>query len=129
MQCMCKDAFFICSSQENCFLRRFLLLNKVNNIARSQEKKTFKRIHGNEYNGVWLNRRVQGNTCHYFILGIRLYKLLHELVACSECMQYKPRTYIQSLNNSSVSQGDLQDKATLQIYEKKAEPRITRVIL
>lgn len=39
MQYMWKDAFFICSSQENCFLRRFLLLNTADNIARSQEKK------------------------------------------------------------------------------------------
>lgn len=65
MQYMCKDAVFICSSQENCFLRRFLLLNKVDNIAKSQGKPpTFRRKHGNQYNGAWLNRRVHGNMCY-----------------------------------------------------------------
>lgn len=118
MQYMCKDAFFICSSQENCFLRRFLLLNTVDNIAKSQEKKTFRRIHGNQYNGAWLNRRVHGNICYYFILGIRL-----PVTVCNTSQEH-----IQSLNNSSVSQGELQDKATLQINERKAEPRITSVI-
>lgn len=113
-----KRCFFICSSQENCFLRRFLLLNTADNIARSQEKKTFRRIHGNQYNGVWLNRRVHENMYYYFILGIRL-----PTTVCNTSQEH-----IQSLNNSSVSQGELQDKATLQNYERKAELRVTSVI-
>lgn len=49
--------------------------------------------------------------------------LLHAVTACNTSQEH-----IQSLNNSSVSQGELQDKAILQIYENKAEPRITGVI-
>lgn len=126
MQYMHKDAFFfICSSQEKCFLRRFLLLATLDNIARSwgarswgKNPKTFRRTHGKQYNGAWLNRRVHGNVCYYFILDIR-----QPVTVCNTSQEH-----IQSLNNSSVSQGELQDKATLQICERKAEPRIASII-
>lgn len=79
MQYMNKDAFFICSSQENCFLRRFLLLNTIDSIARSQGKKTFRRKQ-------W-SMAQQESSWKYVLLFHSWDKVT------GDCMQYKPRTY------------------------------------